>query len=132
MYVRKSFDAGASGYVLKTGLIEELLDAIRKVMNGDAYVSPGLGEDVLRGLWNRSGQPSGEEESLTDRQLEVLQLIVEGRMSKEVAHILGISIKTVDFHRSRIMAKLGAHTTAELVKLAVEQGLIPPSTATDN
>lgn len=125
MYLRKAMELGARGYVLKAGVVEELLDAIRAVRNGKVYVSPGFGQDVIDGLWNRSGGITRQAEELTDRQREILQLIAEGRLSKEIADTLGISIKTVDFHRARIMARLGAHTAAELVRLAVERGLIP-------
>jgi DNA-binding NarL/FixJ family response regulator len=128
MYLRKAFEAGASAYVLKTGVIDELPEALRQVLDGKTYVSPGCGPKALNGLLGRSGKPSREEDKLTGRQLEVLQLIAEGEPSKEIAHLLGISIKTVDFHRGRIMARLGAHTVAEIVRIAIEQGLIPAST----
>jgi DNA-binding NarL/FixJ family response regulator len=128
MYLRKTFAAGASAYVLKSGVIDELLKAIRQVLDGNTYVSPGCGPNALDGLRGRSGKPSREEDELTGRQLEVLQLIVEGKPSKEIAYLLGISIKTVDFHRGRIMERLGAHTVAEIVRIAVEQGFIPAST----
>jgi len=80
-------------------------------------------------LWNRTGSLAREQPGLTSRQREILQLIAEGRMSKEIAHLLDISIKTVDFHRARIMTRLGAHSIAELVRIAVEQGLLPASTS---
>ena len=127
IYLRKAFQAGACAYVLKTGLTEELLQAIRQVLDGHTYVSPGFDHDVLDSLLGRSGEPSHEEEELTVRQREILQLMVEGRMSKEISHALGISIKTVEFHRGRIMARLGVHTVADLVRIAGEQGLVPAS-----
>ncbi len=126
MYLRRALEYGADGYVLKSGVMEELLDALAAVQRGEVYVSPGFGLDVLENRWNRSGQPVREAEELTDRQREILQLVAEGRLNKEIAHILGISVKTVDFHRGRIMAKLGVHSTAELTRLAVAQGLITP------
>lgn len=128
MYLRKAIEAGANGYVLKTGVIEELLEAAGQVMAGKTWFSPGFGPDVLADLLARRGKPAhAEVQELTGRQREILQLIVEGRLNKEIAHILGISIKTVDFHRGRMMARLGVHSTAELVRVAIEQGLIPPS-----
>jgi DNA-binding NarL/FixJ family response regulator len=127
LYLRKAIGAGARGYVLKEGVLEELLDAIEQALAGTIYVSAGFGADVIENLWNSSGQLSREEQGLTGRQREILQLMAEGRLNKEIAHIAGISIKTVEFHRARIMTKLGAHSLAEVVRLAVEQGLIPPS-----
>jgi DNA-binding NarL/FixJ family response regulator len=129
MYLRQAFDAGASGYVLKAGVVEELLEAMRQVVSGNTYVSPGFGPDVLQSLWTRSGKPSREGEQLTDRQREILQLIADGLLSKQIADTLGISIKTVDFHRGRLMDRLGVRSIAELVRIAVEQGLIPPRTS---
>jgi DNA-binding NarL/FixJ family response regulator len=131
MYLRKAFDVGASAYVLKAGVVEELVEAMRQVSEGNTYVSPGFGPDVLETLWDRSGKPSVEGEKLTDRQREILQLIAEGQLSKQIADALDISIKTVEFHRGRIMARLGVHSVAELVRTAVEQGLIPARTSND-
>lgn len=129
MYLRKALSAGAGAYVVKTGLAEEILEAIAQLLAGNVYVSPVFGHNVLNGFLSRSGKLSRENEGLTDRQREVLQLIAEGRLSKEIAHIVGISVKTVDFHRGRIMEKLGVHSIAELVRVAVEEGLIPSSTS---
>ena len=126
-YLRKALEAGANGYVLKTGMMEELLDAIESALQGRTYFSPGFGQELIASLLDRSGRPARPAEDLTGRQLEILQLVAEGRLSKEIAHRLGISVKTVEFHRGRIMAKLGAHSMAEMVRLAVERGLIPPS-----
>jgi DNA-binding NarL/FixJ family response regulator len=124
-YLKQALKIGASGYVLKSGATEELQKAIATVMRGKIYVTPAFGEDVIAGLWNRSGEISNEAEELTDRQREILQLIVEGRANKEIADVLHVSIKTVEFHRARIMAKLGVRTVAELTKVALQQGLIP-------
>jgi len=129
LYLRKALEIGACGYVLKAGAAEELLDAIDQVLKGGRYISPGFGHDVAESLWNRTGSLAREQPGLTSRQREILQLIAEGRMSKEIAHLLDISIKTVDFHRARIMTRLGAHSIAELVRIAVEQGLLPASTS---
>ena len=124
LYLRKALQIGARAYVLKTGLLEELLEAIQEVADGKLYVSPGFGRDVLNELDATADGASNQRDGLTDRQLEILQLIAEGRLSKEIAHIAGISIKTVDFHRARIMSKLGVKSVAQLVRMAVEQGLI--------
>lgn len=128
-YLRRALEAGAAGYVLKTGMAEELLEAIRAALEGEWYVTPGFGSDVLESWLNRSGQPNREERDLTGRQREVLQLVAEGRGNKEIAHVLGISVKTVEFHRGRIMSKLGARSVAELTRIAIEQGIIAVSSA---
>jgi DNA-binding NarL/FixJ family response regulator len=123
-YLRRAFDAGARGYVLKTGLVEELLQAISEVTQGQIYISPGFGVNAADELLSHPRQRTCNKEPLTGRQKEILQLIAEGRFSKEIAHILGISLKTVDFHRARIMTRLGVHSVAELIRVAIEQELI--------
>jgi len=124
-YLKQALKLGASGYVLKSGAIEELQVAITTVQRGKTYITPAFGEDLIARLWNRSGDLSEESEDLTDRQREILQLIVEGRGNKEIADIIHVSVKTVEFHRARIMAKLGVKSAAELSKVALERGLIP-------
>jgi DNA-binding NarL/FixJ family response regulator len=124
-YLKQALRAGASGYVLKSGATEELQTAIATVLRGDTYITPSFGEDAIARLWNRSGEVNKQSEELTDRQKEILQLIVEGRANKEIAHVLHLSIKTIEFHRARLMNKLGVHTVAELTKAAIQQGLIP-------
>jgi DNA-binding NarL/FixJ family response regulator len=124
-YLKNALRLGASGYVLKSGAIEELQVAIKSVLRGETYITPAFGEDLISRLWNRSGELSEESEDLTDRQREILQLIVEGKGNKEIADIIHVSIKTVEFHRARIMAKLGVKTAAELSKAALQRGIIP-------
>jgi DNA-binding NarL/FixJ family response regulator len=124
-YLKHALKLGASGYVLKSGATEELQQAIGEVFRGRTYITPAFGEETIARLWNRSGEISEESEDLTDRQREILQLIVEGRGNKEIADIIHVSVKTVEFHRARIMAKLGVKTVAELTKIALQQGLIP-------
>lgn len=123
-YLKHALRVGATGYVLKAGATEELQKAISTVLRGKTYITPSFGEDVIARLWNRSGEVNAESEDLTDRQREILQLIVEGRSSKEMADLLHVSIKTIEFHRARIMSKLGVRTVAELTKVALQQGLI--------
>jgi DNA-binding NarL/FixJ family response regulator len=123
-YLKHALRVGATGYVLKAGATEELQTAISTVLRGKTYITPSFGEDVIARLWNRSGEVNEESEDLTDRQREILQLIVEGRSSKEMADLLHVSIKTIEFHRARIMNKLGVRTVAELTKVALQQGLI--------
>ncbi len=122
--MRKALQAGALGYVIKSGATEELLTAIEEVWKGNVYISPGLGESVI---WEARNPRAGSALSpfdLTDRQRHILQLVAEGRSSKEIAAISQISIKTVDFHRGRIMTKLGARSIAELTRFAIAEGLV--------
>jgi len=119
MYVREAMSTGASGYVLKTSAAEELLPAIRTVLEGRVYMTPALAPNGIGAL------PAARVTSgLTERQREVLQLIAEGRSSKEVASILGISVKTANFHRYEVKKKLGVHSIAELAALAARSGLV--------
>ncbi len=122
-YLKHALKAGAAGYVLKSGAREELHQAIDSVLRGKTYITPSFGEDIRSQMLNRSGEIADEEE-LTDRQREILQLIVQGKANKEIADIIHISIKTVEFHRARIMNRLGVRTVAELTKVALQQGLI--------
>jgi DNA-binding NarL/FixJ family response regulator len=126
-YLRQALKLGASGYVLKSGSTEELQQAISAVVRGQTYITPAFGQDVIDGLWSRTGEVNNQSEDLTDRQREILQLIVDGKGNKEIADILHVSIKTVEFHRARLMAKLGVHTVAELTRVAIERALIPSS-----
>ena len=124
IYLRKAMEAGASAYVLKTGASEELLAAIETATKGGSYVSPGFGQDVIDSLQRPPDKVTRAVIELTDRQRQILQLIAEGKQNKEIAEILGVSVKTVEFHRSSLMAKLGAHTVAELTRFAIQEGLI--------
>ena len=123
-YLRQTLKIGASGYVLKSQAAEELQLALAAVMRGEIFISPAFGEQVIARLWNRSKEVSNETVELTGRQREILQLIVEGRANKEIADCLQVSLKTVEFHRARLMNKLGARTAAELAKVALQRGLI--------
>lgn len=123
-YLRQTLRIGASGYVLKSEAAEELQHALAAVMRGEIFISPAFGEQVIANLWNRSKEVSNETLELTGRQRQILQLIVEGRVNKEVADCLHVSLKTIEFHRARLMHKLGARTGAELAKVALQRGLI--------
>jgi DNA-binding NarL/FixJ family response regulator len=124
-YLKQALKLGASGYVLKSGATEELHQAVEAVLHGQTYISPAFGHNVIDNLWNRSGEVSNESEGLTERQREILQLVVDGKANKEIADILHLSIKTIEFHRARLMSKLGVRSVAELTKVAIQQGLIP-------
>jgi len=114
-YVAEAFRAGAAGYLLKRSAASELAAAIHRVLRGEIYVTPLVSFQTGAG---------GFGLRLTPRQREVLQLVAEGRSTKEIAGVLGLSVKTVEFHKSALMQKLRLHTTAELTKYAIERGLI--------
>ncbi len=124
-YLRQALKLGASGYVLKAGATGELHHAIGMALRGKTYITPAFGQDVIDNLWSRSGEINRESAELTDRQREILQLIIDGKANKEIADILHVSVKTVEFHRARLMTKLGVRSVAELTKVALQQGLIP-------
>ncbi|HZC68486.1 MAG TPA: response regulator transcription factor [Nitrospirales bacterium] len=117
-YVIEAFRAGAKGYVLKTHGASDLFEAIRKVACGTVYISPDLAEIVPQ-IWAKDST----DEPITPREREVLQLIAEGKTTKEVAVLLGVSFNTAESHRNRIMKKLNIHETAGLVRYAIRLGL---------
>lgn len=124
IYAVEAMNAGASGYVLKSEAGEELITAIREVMGGRTYVAPSLAEPVLNALRTRRAGTQETSEGLTMRQREVLQLLAEGRSPKEIAGILNVSHRTVEFHKYRIMETLGLKTVAELAAYAAKRGII--------
>lgn len=126
IYARKALEIGASAYVLKSGAAEELKEAIERVRRGGIYLSPALGPDVIDNAAHRPGSSSRRVFDLTGRQRQILQLIAEGKQNKEIASILFVSVRTVEFHRSRLMSKLGARSVAELTRFAIQEGLITP------
>ncbi len=115
--------AGVKGYVLKTQASEDLVRAIRDVARGATYLSPGVSAVVVDAFLGKHDLPS---DPLTPRERQVLQLIAEGHTTKEVARVLGVSVKTAEFHRTRLMGKLEIHETASLVRYAIRQGMIQP------
>jgi DNA-binding NarL/FixJ family response regulator len=122
-YVIDAFRAGANGYVLKQANREELTTAIQQVLRGHAYVSPQVTQDAMGALLAvRDG--GSEPGQLTMRQREVIQLTAEGYTAKEIASMLNVSPKTVDFHKNRIMHQLGVHSSAELIRYAIKNGYI--------
>ena len=126
VYVRKAMETGGSAYVLKSGASAELFQAIGTAIKGGIYLSPGLGQDIIDDIKAHSRSSSRTVLDLTSRQRQILQLIAEGKQNKEVAAILNVSVRTVEFHRSRLMNKLGARTAAELSRFALNEGLIGP------
>lgn len=127
-YVLDTFKAGANGYCIKDASREELLMAIDSVLDGKTFISPGIAEEVMEGYL--SGQKTLKEksdwETITQREKEVLKLLAEGYMNKEIGDLLNISTKTVEKHRANIMNKLDLHNAAALTAYAIEQGLIQP------
>lgn len=120
-YVLEALQAGIRGYVLKTQAGEELVNAIREVARGATYLSPDVSRAVVDAYLTKSDV---SQDPLTDRERQVLQLVAEGNSTKQVASILGVSVKTAESHRTRLMKKLDIHETAGLVRYAVRRGLI--------
>lgn len=124
-FVRPAMRAGVSGYLLKGAGLSDLVLAIRAVMRGDAFLSPAV-EGIVRS--DRAAQQGARTNELSGREREVLQLIAEGHSTADIARLLGLSVKTVESHRSRIMDKVGARNVAGLVLHAVRLGLVAPHT----
>jgi DNA-binding NarL/FixJ family response regulator len=122
-YAVEALDAGGSAYILKSAAVGEILLAIREVLNGRVYVSPSINKEVLRVQMERTGRRDEAQTGLTPRQREVLRLLAEGKSLKEVGAALKISVKTVEFHKYRIMNHLGIRTNAEMTKYAVKVGV---------
>jgi DNA-binding NarL/FixJ family response regulator len=124
IYVEEAFHAGGAGYVLKQAAARELVEAIHRVLAGNFYISPLIAKKVgdisLDAAAKASDHFGGQ---LTPRQREVLQLVAEGKSMKEIATILEISVRTVEFHKNGIMQELGFRTTAELTRYAFEHGI---------
>ncbi len=123
-YVREAFDAGASGYVLKEAADTELVQAIREVAGGGRYVHPALGARMITAAAEERRR--AEEDPLSDREREVLRLLALGHTNQEIAKMLYISVRTAETHRAHIMQKLRLTTRAELVRYALDQGLLEP------
>ena len=120
-YVLGAFRAGVRGYVLKKQAAEDLLQAIREVHAGRVYISPGISRALVDALRSGAEAPA---DPLTVREREVLQLVAEGKTSKEIAALLIISVKTAETHRSNIMSKLDIHDTPGLVRYAIRRGMV--------
>jgi two-component system response regulator NreC len=122
-YIRDALEAGVKGYVLKSQVASDLVLAIRQVSLGQVYLSPGVSSAVMEAYQSKSEQ---SKNPLTLREGQVLQLIAEGKSTKDVASLLGISVKTAESHRTRLMQKLDIHETASLVLYAVRNGIVQP------
>jgi DNA-binding NarL/FixJ family response regulator len=126
-YAVRALQAGARGYLLKESAGEEVIDAVRAVHAGRRYLSAGIADRLIDGYLDLHGEPGagGALAALSPREMEVLQLVVEGKTSPEIARILSLSPKTVETYRGRLMHKLGIGDVPSLVKFAIKHGLTP-------
>ena len=122
-YAVEALRAGARGYVLKTQAGMDLVAAVQHVHNGEVYLSPKISKAVVEAYLAKS---DGSQRTLSGRERQVLQLVGEGHSTKAIAALLGISVKTADTHRTKLMEKLDIHQTAGLVRYAIRSGLIEP------
>ncbi|UCC89564.1 MAG: response regulator transcription factor [Anaerolineales bacterium] len=123
-YVTPLLQAGASGYVLKRAGSYEVVTAIRQVYEQGAFLEPGVARQVLHDYSQAGSDKVAGESHLTERERQVLELVIEGKSNKEIARALVISPKTVSVHRSNIMSKLGVHNSIELVRYVMEHNLL--------
>lgn len=129
-YVKSAVDSGAAGFMIKQDSTGDICQAIREVHGGGIHYSPSIAKRFLRinpQTPDRHGKMSRKPSHLTAREMEVLQLIAEGRANKEIGHELGISVKTVEKHRGQLMKKLDIHDTAGLTRHAISAGIIESS-----
>lgn len=122
-YVLEAIRAGIRGYVVKRQAVMDLVQAIREVANGAIYLSPSISQVMVQAYLSKTDLLP---DPLSSRERQVLQLVAEGKTTKELAQFLGISTKTAESHRTRIMEKLDIHETASLVRYAIRRGLIQP------
>lgn len=127
-HVLQGLRAGALGYVLKGSAPRELALAIEYVARGEFFLSPIISKHVIDIYLGRAGEKVGSFDELTPRQREILQLIAEGKSSKQIAQVLDTSVKTVESHRASLMSRLDIHDVAGLVRYAIRNGLVSPET----
>ena len=120
-YVLQALRAGARGYVLKTQAAEDLISAIREILRGETYLSPGVAASVVDAFLENTDESA---DPLTARERQILQLVAEGNTTKEIARLLNVSFKTAESHRNHIMKKLDIHEVAGLVRYAIRKGLL--------
>jgi len=125
-YVLATLKAGADGYLLKDSTYQEMMTAVRSVLSGKRYLSPGISEKVIEGYLEgkQTIKVQGVRDNLTPREREVLKLIGEGYRTKEIANLLVISPKTVEKHRANLMVKLNFHNVSQVTAYAIEEGLV--------
>ena len=125
-YVRRALRAGAAGYLVKDAAPDELDLALKAVMRGETFLSPSVSKGVMSDYVQRLRAEEAPGATLTPRQREILQLVAEGKSSKEIARLLNLSVKTVESHRADLMQRLDIHDLAGLVRYAIREGLVPP------
>ncbi|MGC4096459.1 MAG: response regulator transcription factor [Nitrospira sp.] len=125
-YFQQALQAGASGYLLKGAELAELELAIRTVSRGGTYLTPAVAKYAIEAYRGKSEGASGPLAKLSMRQREILQLIAEGRTTKEIANYLNLSVKTIETHRAQLMERLGIHDVPGLVRFAMRVGMIQP------
>jgi len=123
-YVTEAFRAGASGYLLKRSAASELVNAVHEVLRGRVYLTPLVARDMLRSVLGTAPGAAAGPTPLSSRQREILQLVAEGHTTKEIAGLLNVSVKTVEYHKARLMQRLALRTTAELTRYAIQHGLV--------
>ena len=123
-YFFQVLQAGADGYFVKGGSSAELLSALRTVSRGEVFLYPSMATRLLKDYLKPSRAGRDRYEGLTDREVEILKLVAEGRSNQEIGDLLVVSMSTVQTHRANLMAKLGLHSRTELVKYAIRQGII--------
>jgi DNA-binding NarL/FixJ family response regulator len=124
-YLNQALRAGVAGYLLKGAAVAELPLAIQAVTRGETYLTPKISQRVVQGFLSGDGEPAPDPlAGLTTRQREILQLIAEGRSTKEIAGLLDVSVKTVETHRTRLMERLDIHDVPGLVRFAIRSGLV--------
>ena len=125
--IRKALDAGATGYLLKSDLINHLPKAVKAVAENKCFLTPKISEIILQGFINAGNNPNEVKPAdprITPREMEIIRLLAEGKSNKELATQLGISVRTVEAHRGKIMLKLGLHSLAELIHYAMRNEII--------
>jgi DNA-binding NarL/FixJ family response regulator len=125
-FVARAYQLEVNGYVLKENALEELLKSIRVVQAGGTYLSSDITSTVIAGFVANFSQKKGKSELISSREREIVQLLAEGNSNKEIAHMLNLSLKTVETHRSNIMHKLGLKNVTDLVLYAVRNHIIEP------
>jgi len=123
-YVAQALSAGVAGYLLKDAADDELAIALKAVARGDVYLSPRISRQIVERYTRAAAAEPDPLAGLTARQREILQLVAEGRSSKEIAGMLQVSVKTVESHRGQIMERLGIHDVTGLVRFAIRVGLV--------
>ncbi|MDM0000761.1 response regulator transcription factor [Variovorax sp. J22P240] len=124
-YARRALQAGAAGFVLKHSASAELVQAVHAALRGRIYVTPDLAGELMQASGQDAQRQADPIATLTPRQREILQLIAEGKSAKEVAAVLGLSARTVEDHKYRLMESLGIENSAELIHFAIKHGVVP-------